>query len=571
MDRRFFTALLLTGAVVLLTPLLFPSSRLPAPGTPAADSLAAVAPASATPATPPPAPASAPTVGAPSAMTGIDPIAAQAVIPVGEDTLQTPLARLRFSNVGGALVGASFTAYQTLDDTTAAVELSRGTEPLLRFRILAGGDPLALDETTLQREPALDPPSGIAYRGVVRGVPVQVLWSFAPDSYQVKINGKVQPVGYVGRVTVQADGLAPGGFLLVDLPEGFRSSETDSLSDYQHLAYSYRSVADGADLVRFGSLDPGEREVIRGPLTWAVAKSKYFLVGLIPTDSVAGFAEMQVTGTPKNGKLTTNGKATVVVPLVNGAASMETYVGPQEWRRLVAMGREFETANPYGGFMQGVIQPFATIVMRVLLWMKDTLELPYGWTLIAFGFLIRIVLWPLNQTAMRSSLKMQMVQPEMQAVQKKFKNDPEKLRTEMMRIYKDHGMSPFSALSGCLPMLIPMPVLFALFFVFQNTIEFRGVDFLWMTDISQADPLYILPLVMGASMFVLSWIGMRNAPPNPQAKIMLYVLPLMMMFFLFNFAAGLNLYYAAQNIAALPQQWLIANERLKATKKVAVT
>jgi YidC/Oxa1 family membrane protein insertase len=141
----------------------------------------------------------------------------------------------------------------------------------------------------------------------------------------------------------------------------------------------------------------------------------------------------------------------------------------------------------------------------------------------------------------------------------------------MMRIYKDHGMSPFSALSGCLPMLIPMPVLFALFFVFQNTIEFRGVEFLWMTDISQADPLYILPLVMGASMFVLSWIGMRNAPPNPQAKIMLYVLPLMMMFFLFNFAAGLNLYYAAQNIAALPQQWLIANERLKATKKVAVT
>jgi YidC/Oxa1 family membrane protein insertase len=102
--------------------------------------------------------------------------------------------------------------------------------------------------------------------------------------------------------------------------------------------------------------------------------------------------------------------------------------------------------------------------------------------------------------------------------------------------------------------------------VFQNTIEFRGVSFWWMLDISQKDPLYILPVVMAASMFLLSWIGMRNAPPNPQAKLMLYFLPGMMLVILLNFAAGLNLYYAAQNIAALPQQWLIANERAKIAK-----
>ena len=124
-------------------------------------------------------------------------------------------------------------------------------------------------------------------------------------------------------------------------------------------------------------------------------------------------------------------------------------------------------------------------------------------------------------------------------------------------------MSPFSALSGCLPMLIPMPVLFALFFVFQNTIEFRGVGFWWISDISQYDPLYIIPVVMGASMFLMSWLGAKNAPPNPQAKTMMYVLPGLMMFLFFKFAAGLNLYYAAQNLAAIPQQWLIANERAK--------
>jgi YidC/Oxa1 family membrane protein insertase len=116
---------------------------------------------------------------------------------------------------------------------------------------------------------------------------------------------------------------------------------------------------------------------------------------------------------------------------------------------------------------------------------------------------------------------------------------------------------------GCLPMLLPMPVLFALFFVFQNTIEFRGVPFLWLPDISQADPYYVIPIVMGLSMYVLSWIGMRNAPPNPQAKMMGYVLPVMMTVLFWRFASGLNLYYTIQNIAALPQQWLIARERGK--------
>ena len=224
-----------------------------------------------------------------------------------------------------------------------------------------------------------------------------------------------------------------------------------------------------------------------------------------------------------------------------------------------------EHANPYGGFMKGVVQPFATIVMRLLLWMHDTLRLSYGWVLVVFGIAVRIILWPLNQRAMRSSLRMQAIQPEMAAIQKKYGNNPQKQQEEMMRIYREHGMSPLSMFSGCLPLLIPMPVLFALFFVFQNTIEFRGVSFLWLADISLKDPFYILPLFMGVSMYVLSWIGLRNSPPNPQAKMMSYMFPVIMTVALLNMAAGLNLYYAVQNIAALPQQWLIARERARYT------
>ncbi len=227
------------------------------------------------------------------------------------------------------------------------------------------------------------------------------------------------------------------------------------------------------------------------------------------------------------------------------------------------MVREFENSNPYGGWLQGVVQPFATLVMKILLWMRSTLKLDYGWLLVIFGVAVRLILWPLNHGAMRTSMKMQRIQPELNDIQKRYKADPQKMQSEMMRVYKEHDMSPFSTFAGCLPMLLPMPVLFALFFVFQNTIEFRGVPFLWLADISIKDPFYIVPLLMGVSMFGLSWVGMRNAPPNPQAKMMLYIFPVMMTFLFANFASGLNLYYAIQNIAALPQQWLIANERGK--------
>jgi YidC/Oxa1 family membrane protein insertase len=232
------------------------------------------------------------------------------------------------------------------------------------------------------------------------------------------------------------------------------------------------------------------------------------------------------------------------------------------------MGRDFDHVNPYGWrFLQGVVQPIAALCIRLLLWMHQVLQLSYGWVLVIFGVVVRIVLWPLNQSAMRSSLKMQEIQPRLAEVQKKYKDKPEKQREEIMRVYREAGASPFTALSGCLPALIPMPVLFALFFVFQNTIEFRGVPFVWLHDISIKDPLYILPVLMGISMYVLSWIGLRNAPPNPQAKMMSYMFPAMMTFFLANMASGLNLYYTAQNIAALPQQWMLARERARAKAK----
>jgi YidC/Oxa1 family membrane protein insertase len=113
-------------------------------------------------------------------------------------------------------------------------------------------------------------------------------------------------------------------------------------------------------------------------------------------------------------------------------------------------------------------------------------------------------------------------------------------------------------------MLLPMPIFFALFFVFQNTIEFRGVPWLYLSDISLKDPFYVMPVLVALTQFAVSYIAMKSAPPNPQTKMMTYAMPAMFLFFFINVASGLNLYYLVQNLVSIPQQWLLSRERAKA-------
>jgi YidC/Oxa1 family membrane protein insertase len=245
-----------------------------------------------------------------------------------------------------------------------------------------------------------------------------------------------------------------------------------------------------------------------------------------------------------------------------GSFSYGLYAGPMEYPRLKAVGHDFYDINPYGwpGF-RTLIRPIAVGARWLLVWMHQHLGLAYGLVLVIFGVGIRVMLWPLNQKGMRAGLRMQALQPEMQRIQEQYKSDPPRLQQEMMGLYKKEGVNPFS---GCWPMLLPWPILLALFFVFANTIELRGQSFLWLPDLSLKDPMFVLPVLMGLSMFGLNKVGMQGIPPTPQTKMMLYFLPIMMTVMFFNFASGLNLYYFVQNLASIPQQWMLAKERKKA-------
>ncbi len=552
MDKRLSIALLLTAIIVAVTPILFPTpKRTPAAtaasARPQADSTAVqradqsanqIAPSR---------------VGSVADSSAISPVSQP---PQGKIvTINTAKTVYQFSTLGAAPVSVSMKQYKNLSPSNGTVELKVPGRRLLEYALVIGRDTIPLRNTDFQvlQSTGVKGETVLTFRGLVAGANVAISYDVSPDNYVARVSGSVENT-------------AGQSFLLIDMPSSLPITEADTLTDLRNRSYSFKPMRNNARGIPFGKLDPGEKKLEAEPLTWVAVKNKYFVIGLIGLEPSA-FDEMTITGGPRTSKIATMASATVVKTLRNGAFAFDFYAGPQQQQELVALGRDFDHVNPYGwSFLQPVVNPIAALCIKLLLWLHDHLKLSYGWVLVIFGVFIRVALWPLNQSAMRSSLKMQEIQPRLAEVQAKYKDKPDKQREEMMRVYKEAGASPFTALSGCLPMLIPMPVLFALFFVFQNTIEFRGVPFLWLADISIKDPLYILPVLMGISMYVLSWIGLKNAPPNPQAKMMSYMFPVMMTFVLANMASGLNLYYTAQNIAALPQQWLLARERQKARK-----
>jgi len=550
MDKRFLLAITLSAIVLVVTPLLFPSPPKTAASI-AADSLRVGSTAGATAAsrTPTaPAPTAAPTIGA-APDTGL---AATAFAARPETTTVTAgRSSYRFVSPGAVPASVTLSDFQSLRERGQPLTLAAEQSPLLHYRLVMGADTVDLSTLPMRvtQSRAANGAPVVEFATAVRGGELTITNSFAPDSYLVHVRGTLTN--------------APAGTtLLVELPRGLRSHEADVANDLQSLAFSYKPPRDDPQGVKFSSLDSGTTRVAPGPIKWVALRNKYFLTAVIARG--AEFSEFRMTPGPEINRIVREASGVAALPLTQGRFELTLLAGPQKSRLLQAMGDGLENVNPYGGWLHGMVQPFATIVNNILLWLKDTTNLNYGWVLIIFGVLVRLLLWPLNQSAMRNSIKMQRLQPELQEIQKKYARDPEKQREALMKVYQSHGMSPFSPMLGCLPMLLPMPVLFALYFVFQNTIEFRGVSFWWLTDISLKDPFYIIPVFMGLTMLLLSWIGMRGMPPNPQAKVMGYMMPAMMTLLFLNFPSGLNLYYAVQNVAAMPQQWLLTRERQRA-------
>jgi YidC/Oxa1 family membrane protein insertase len=480
------------------------------------------------------------------------------------------LYRYSFSPRGARLTAAELLEYDSFSGGDVGVaQLIPDPSSFLTYQLVFGSDTVSLAdwrfEPSAQRVDVGPGGASLTWVGRRGLVTVRITYSFLPDDYLFRVRGEYE-------------GISASSLLLVGMGPRLRSTDSDSIVDFRSFGVVTKNRK--TDKVKFTSLDFGERRQLAGPFEWVAIKSKYFLAAILAIDEgQPRFGGVSVTGGPRTnartkGFLVGIGRRDISVatqvstlaslPVPAGSFAFSVYLGPQEYRHLSNIGHELENVNPYGWIFQPIIGPLANIVVRILLWLHETLNLAYGWVLIVFGVAIRLALWPLNQKAMRSQMSMQALQPEMRALQERHKNDKAKLQQETMKLYKQHKVNP---LGGCFPILLQMPILFTLFFVFLNTIEFRGVPFLWLPDLSLLDPLYIVPLLMGGSMFVLSKIGQIGVPPNPQTKMMVYVMPVVFTMLFLQFSSGLNLYYATSNLVSIPQQWLVARERLRRARK----
>jgi YidC/Oxa1 family membrane protein insertase len=565
MDRQTVLAIALILIVLILPSLIFQPARQPpapsggetpdtvqAPGGEAAAGVSA----------PPPAVVDAePSVAQPD--TQPPPAPSKPVV------VASPLYRYSFSPQGARLVGAELSDYRSFSAGEPGVaQLIPEMSQFLSYRFVFAAETLSLADWHFEpSQERIDVgPGGASLEWVARRgqATVRLTYTFRPDEYRFDVHGEFDP---------PASALA-----LVGMGPRLRSIDRDSITDFR--SYAVVTKSRSTDKLKFTSLHFGETERLDGPFEWVAIKSKYFLGAILAiSEGQPQFGGVAATGgrrTPArtNGffgrfakrdlTVATNASVLASLPMPAGSFDFSVYLGPQEYKRLSNIGHDLEDVNPYGWILRPIIGPLSIIVVRILLWLHETLNLGYGWVLILFGVTIRLALWPLNQKAMRSQMAQQALQPELKALQERYKGDQAKQQQEMWKLYREHGASP---LGGCLPMLLQMPILFTLFFVFLNTIELRGAPFLWLPDLSLADPLYIIPLFMGASMFALSKIGQIGVPPNPQSKMMLYFMPIVFTFLFLRFSSGLNLYYATSNLTSIPQQWAVAKERLRRAKK----
>ena len=478
-------------------------------------------------------------------------------VPEETVTVESPLYRFTFSNVGARLVSAEMLGFRALNRDGVVDLIPPGAGGYLGQKLLVGADTVDLTGVPFQIDPAaglvLNEGQGprelrFTYQHPTRPFGLELTYQFRPGAYQVLVSGRVTGVDRP--------------LLLTELGDGVAFSEADSVGEARAMAYVLNHVRDG---IESHPLSRAESEVVEGPLLWAAFKSKFFVMALLAGESemvsdeadYLGGLLVAPSGLAERVRVTA---AQTVHP--DGTFGYRLFMGPQDYGRLSSLGEDMEEVNPYGWrFFRPIVRPFVSVIMTVLTFLHTQFRLGYGWVLIVFGVLMRVVLWPLNQKAMRAQLKNMAVQPLLQEIQTKYKDNPERLQKEMMKLYKEHGFNP---LAGCWPMLLPWPVLIALFFVFQNTIQLRGVPFLWLPDLSAPDPLYILPVFMGASMFAMQYVSLKTVPQtNQQAKMMMYIMPIFMVFIFFKLASGLNLYYATANIATIPQQIWINRERKK--------
>jgi YidC/Oxa1 family membrane protein insertase len=287
---------------------------------------------------------------------------------------------------------------------------------------------------------------------------------------------------------------------------------------------------------------------------WGGIASNYFLLGVVPISE-----NMDLRGKYEDEIYRVALGSQVSVAPNNGAElSCSYYVGPKESKALAKAPKDLVASIKYGWF-DFIAKPLIKVVNFFYDYVGN-----YGLAIIILTIIIKIIFWPLSQKSYKSMERMKKLQPMMTELKEKYGDDRQKLNQEMMRLYKTYKVNPAG---GCLPMLLQIPVFIALYQALLGAIELRHApfivhfpftDIIWLADLSAKDPLYITPIIMGATMFL-----QQKMTPTPgdstQAKVMMFM-PLIFTFIFLSFPAGLVVYWLVNNVLSIAQQWMLTKK-----------
>jgi YidC/Oxa1 family membrane protein insertase len=458
-----------------------------------------------------------------------------------------------FSEQGGTLKSLKLTAYKERLGEKAFKEMIQvqetGPYPLQLEWVKKTQTPLdqdiyKADRTSLELTPQ-QPQGTLTFRSVSpQGITLIKTYTLTYDSYRIGLDLKV--------VNAASQPLDDNLALLFE--NKFLKTDAAAAAFQGQLTFVNGKYEEK-------SIDKFDKEtVLTGKIGWGALADTYFMGALVPLDS-QGIASLK-TSRPAPDQLRT---AFILPPINLPAGSDKTfqvalYFGPRDIDILKPLNLQLEQAVNFGYF---------DILAKPLLWVLKFFNNylhNYGWAIILLTILVKIVFWPLTHKSYKSMKDMQKLQPKMAKIREKHKDNREKMNQEMMALYKTYKVNP---MGGCLPMVIQIPVFFALYSLLGYAIELRQAHFfLWINDLAAPDRLPIgvpipyvgdgipvLTLLMGASMFIQQKMTPTTGDPT-QAKLMLF-LPVVFTFMFINFASGLVLYWLVNNVLSIGQQYYI--------------
>lgn len=360
---------------------------------------------------------------------------------------------------------------------------------------------------------------------------------------------------------------------------GLPSTETYVKDDYNYSqAYAYMAE----ELESFEIKEEGNKELVSltGTASWLAVRTKYFITSLMNLSAdVSQGVYFSGEGVKKGDYVQRLYDCGYYIKYGGGREGdrLRFYLGPLDHTELDRYEKDIDLLIMNNGWYERLFRPFSRYLVLPVLEFLNSFIPNYGVVIIIFSVLIKLVVYPLTKKSYKSMKEMQTIQPLMAEIREKYKSDPQRMNKEMMNLYKQHGVNPFG---GCIPMLLQMPLLIALFIVFRSTIQLRGESFIagWIPDLSRPDtiftlpfslPLYgdsfnILPILMALTMIFQSKMTMQD----PKQKAMVYFMPVFMLLIFNQFPSGLNLYYTMFNLLTIVQQKFI-NKSINPDKEPA--